>query len=362
VKSRLEMKIFLSLSKTLLVVVALFSAMIFSACTPDEATTDEESSTTPDTDTGPFIYVASGTTYAGAAVTMSTPSQTIARYKIDGTFKSVIRDYTLSAGDTPVAMADYNSTQLMVLVENTAGRRIELVKKDGSGNTTFITNATALSGIVRDLLIAPDGGILVSKSTAVEKFSSSGARITIAGNPYINAPAGACATATTLIPHMAIGPSDSIFMLHAAASPNNQIDIINSAGYAAGADCLGALDGPTATHYPTAILYHSSGKMLVSYGNNVGPIHQIYSYTASSTSLTLPVQAYNNSSVMQGPSHMVELANGDVLVAASASTFNSIERFSFNSTTGVMTRVGTTSFISPSVFTRSISAMVISAQ
>lgn len=308
---------------------------------------------------GPFIYVASGTTYAGLGVTASTPAQTVTRFALNGTFERVVRDYTANPGDTPVALLDYNATSLLVLVENTAGRRIELVAKDGSGYSTFISNGTALNALVRDLAQTADGGFLVSKGTAIEKFNSSGSRITQGANPFISAPGGSCATSTTLTAKVALGPSDVIFMAHAAASPNNQINMIKSTGYAIVADCVAVTEAPTSGHYPTSLLYHSSGFLLAGFGNNTGPIHQIYSYTVDASTITSPVLAFNNTSLLQGISELAEMPDGTVLAASAASAFNTIERFTFDPGTGSLARVGTTPLIGPNIFTRSISSIMI---
>jgi hypothetical protein len=291
---------------------------------------------------------------------MSTPTNVVARYTSSGVLDRVIRDYSAAPGDTPVAIGHYDSTRILVLVENASSRRVELVAKDGSTYSSWIANATAMSAQVRDLAYTSDGGVLVSKGTAVEKFSSAGARITSGANPYINAPAAPCATATTLIPRVTIGPSDSIFFAHSAATPNNRIGIINSAGYSIAADCYAATAGPTVNHLPSAIMYHQkSGYLLVGYSNNTGPVNQIYSYVVTSNSIGAATLAYSNSSVLQGISVMTQDSAGNVYVGANSSSFNTVEKFTFNATTQTLTRVGTTPFIGPNIFTRSISAIFV---
>jgi hypothetical protein len=309
--------------------------------------------------TGPFIYVASGTAYAGPGVTAATPSQTVARFTLSGTFERVVRDYTANPGDSPVGLVDYSASHILVLVDNTTGRRIELVAKDGSGYSTFLSNGTALNAVVRDIVGTSDGGVLVAKNTAIEKFNSTGTRITQGANPYVSAPGGSCATSTTLIPAVTIGPDNVILMAHAAASPNNQINLISSTGYAVIGDCVTVTEAPGATHYPTSLLYHSSGKLLAGFGNNTGPIHQIYSYSVTSTTITSPVQAFNDTSILQGISEMAEMPDGTVLISAAASTFNTIERFTLNPSTGLLARVGTLPLIGPSIFTRSVSGILV---
>lgn len=334
--------------------LAAFGMLALAACAKfdDEATSEIEA----DPYTGTYLYIASGTTYAGNAVAMGTPSNTIARYYADGTFDRLVIDYATSPGDTPVSMISYSATHLLVLVENASGRRIDIVAKDGSGSSTFLTNSTAMNAVVRNLVGTSDGGFLVSKSSAIEKFSSAKARVTMGANPYVSAPAAPCATTATLIPRMVVGPSDNIFYVHAAASPNNRIGIISSTGYAAAGNCLASTAGPSATHLPSAMLYHSSGKLFVGFGNNVGPIHQIYEYTVTATSIGGATQVFNNTSVLQGPSAMTEMPDGSVLIANAATAFGNIERYTYDGST--LTRVGNTPYIPASIYTKSVSAIL----
>lgn len=313
--------------------------------------------------TGEYIYVSSGTSFPGTGLTASAAVNVISRFKAtDGSFDRIVRDYSANAADTPTDIAHYDDDHILVAVENAASRRLEIVAKDGSSVTTWATNA-ALTQALGAMARTPDGGVLVAKGTAspngtVEKFNSSAARVTSGANPFVNAPAGTCATSTTRFSGIAVGPSDSIFLAHAAASTNNQIDIISSNGYSVGGDCLGGIDGPTANHIPTRILYHSvSGKMLVAYGNNTGPVHQIYQYTVTSNSIGSAAVAFNNTSVVQGPSAMAQDSDGNVYIASGVSTFNTIEKFTFDGTT--LTRVGTSPLIGPSIFTRSISGLLV---
>ncbi|MFL5814832.1 MAG: hypothetical protein ACJ763_14755 [Bdellovibrionia bacterium] len=86
---------------------------------------------------------------------------------------------------------------------------------------------------------------------------------------------------------------------------------------------------PTANHYPSAALMHSSGRLLVAYGNSTGPVNEIYSYPVTSTSIGAGVSACNNISVLQGISYMAEMPDATILVASMASTFNTIEQFKY---------------------------------
>jgi hypothetical protein len=301
---------------------------------------------------------------------ISTPTNTITRFTSDGVFDRVIRDYNDNGsfpGDNPVSIKDYDTNNILVLVENFVTptmRRIEKVAKDGSSYSNFLINTTAFSpatSIVKDFAYASDGGYLVAKgsaspNTAIEKFTSSKARILSGANPYVSNPAGTCATVTTYFTRVIAGPSGTIIATHAAASPNNKTVLISANGYSTAADCLAVQSGLTVNHYPTALLYHSSGKLFIAYGNTTGPVHAIYSYTVTSNSISNETLVWSNVNVTQGISAMSEMSDGTILVASAASTFNTIEKFTYASNT--FTRVGTTSFIGPSAYTRSVSSII----
>lgn len=306
------------------------------------------------------VYLASGSVYVGLGVTTASPSQTVSRFDSLGNFIAVLRDYTSSPGDSPVSLADYDPQHILVLVENTASRRVELVRKDGKGFSTLFTNA-GLSTVLRNMTHDSSGALLISRSAAVEKFTTSGVRVTVGANAFVNNPAGSCATITSNINAVATGPDGQVLVAHAftAASPNNKVVMIAKTGYAAAADCLAALAPPTTGHFPTALLMHSSGHLLIGYGNNTGPVHEVYSVQVNSATFGTPVKAFADLAVLQGVSKMAELENGDVLIVSAAAAFNTIERFSFSPSTGTLTRVGTKPLFLPGIFTRSVADILV---
>lgn len=312
---------------------------------------------------GPYLYVSSGSTYAGSGVTPSTASNTIVRYSLNGAFDKVIYDYNATPGDSPVKMLNYDDNYLLVLVENAgANRRVDLVPKEPNPGTLpsgFLSNAAITGAVVRDIIQSFDGGWLISRNTLIEKFGASKQRITIgAATPWISAPTGLCGTSATLIPSIVEGPGNNIVFAHANAA-QNRIAMIKPTGWTgAGADCVFGIAAPTATHFPTTMLLHSSGKLFVNYSNNTGPIHAIYSYDLSSTTISNAASAFADTTVSAGISSMVEMSDGRILVSNAAPTLNTVEMLQYDSGANTLSRVGTT-FIYPSVYTRSISSMLI---
>ena len=310
-----------------------------------------------------YMYVASGACYGGG-VTALTGSATIVAFDLStGEEVSMIADYNgFSMGDSPVGIGTYDTSHVLVAVENTGGRRIDKVALTGFNDVaTYLTNALGLNGVLRGLFMLGDGGFLVSKTTAIEKFSSGKSRILQGAAPYVSNPAGSCSTSTTLISSVKAFSTGNILYTHAAATPNNRFGVITAAGYAAAPDCLSAQAAPTTTAMPTHGLIHSSGKVLISYGSTTAASNSIYSYDVDATTgaITNPVAAFTDFSIVNGPSVMVEdPSTGAVYVANATNSFSNIEKFTL-SAGGVLTRVGTSPFIKPSVYTRCVSAMYI---
>lgn len=341
--------------------MSVFFVIVFVACSQEEASDEAAAPSTETPYTGDFIYISSGSVFGGTGVAASTPSNTVYRYKSDGTDGELVIDYALiNSGDQPVALADYDSSNLLVLVENSAGRRIDLVKKDGSGYSTYITNGTALNAQLRSMAVTSDGGLLVAKTSAVEKFNSSKTRVTQGANAYVQAAGGSCTTPTVANYWVGVGPSDTILIVNGAASTSNQVNLIKSTGYASTTDCLVGKDGNTANHIPTKALYHQgSGQLIVGFSSTTGPIHQIMAFTITSTTISGGgITIFNDSSVVNGISAIAEMADGAILVGNATSTYNTIEKFTYSG--GTLTRVGTSPFIPSSIFTRSISDILVS--
>jgi len=310
-----------------------------------------------------YLYVASGACYGGG-VTLSTGIGTISRYNLStGERLGTVFNYTLngSANDLPSGLINYSSSHLMVGIENTA-RRVDLLRKDGQGINVFTQNATILAAPLRGIFPSQDGGFFIPRNTAVEKVSASGTRITIgAATAFIASPAAPCATSTTLMMGGVELPGGKILYIHAAATANNKFGLISSTGYAAAPDCLAAQVAPTTTALPTAIVRHSSGKILVAYGSTTSTSNFIYSYDVNETANTITnaTLAYYNTSALNGPSSMVEdTVTGDVFVSSATIGLERIERFTYNSN-GTLTRVGSSPFISNSEYVRCVSGMVI---
>jgi hypothetical protein len=312
---------------------------------------------------GAYLYIASGACYAGGA-TVSTGNATIAKYSLStGEFVSLVLDYNNRGNnDQPASISRFGSDQFIVAVENTAGRRLDIVHRNGTGLMTYITHATALNQALRYVNVLADGSVLVSKTSAIEKFSAARNRVTQGASPFVSNPQGACATSSTQMTSNHVLPGGLIVYTHAAASPNNQIGVISATGYAAPADCLAAQTAPDAAALPTSALYHPQGrKLLVAYGSATASANYIYSYdiNLSTGAISNPVEAFADYNVVRGPTHMkIDPDTGAIYVANGASVLNNIEKFTLDSD-GTLNKSGSVPFIASSIHTRCISSLEI---
>jgi hypothetical protein len=330
---------------------------------------------------GLHLYVTTGTCYVGNGLTAETPTRTLSKLNLTtGVVDEIIMDYnTVNASDRPQSVIDYDSQNLLVLVENSVSysRRIDLVKKKGGSQfSTYLTDSTILTTtaahVVRDMVRTPDGGILISKSAAAEKLSSSKGRVTVGANAFINAPTGGtCGTTNnTLITAVVALPNSKYIFAHAAATPNNRVVLVNNtSGYSAAADCSSAVAAPATTTFPTAMVYipsattSNAGYLLVSYSSSTAAQDYIYAYDVNETSgaISGATKAYENSSVLRGISAMAyDSTTGGIFVSNGSTTLaNGIERFSFDPTTKTLTRIGTTPFAGTSLYTKCITGMTV---
>jgi hypothetical protein len=313
-----------------------------------------------------YLYVVSGSCYGGGVATTAGPANTVARYDVDsGQLVDVLVDYNqLAPGDSPVSIADFDADHFLILVENASGRRIDLVEKKTGAISTYIVNSTALSAVMRSLVRLSDGSILVSKTSAIEKFNAAKTRLLVGAAAWINAPAGSCAVGTTLMTSVVADPvSGKLVYTNSAVTTSNHINVISSTGYAAVADCKSSTAAPVTTAWPTRALFHSSGKLLVTFGSVTQSSNFIYSYDFSSSAGTLgnATAVFNDGGILvNGPSSMTEdPVTHDVFVANVTSTYNTVERFHYDATSNAMTRATTQPFLPNTVYTRCVADMKV---
>lgn len=336
------------------IIIAMI-ALTITACSP-------KAPDAIDTPGDNFIYLGTGLTYAGNSITTgANPTHSIYKYSILGSYKEKISDYRVNSGESLVKIFDYNSKELLTVVESLAGRRIDLVKKDGSGSEIFLTNSTAFpagaSPIIRDIAVN-NGNTYVLKSTGVEKFNSNKTRIMLGANNYVVLPtAGSCgvATASLNLRKMILTASGNIILIQAnTGAGNRKLLYIKSRGYTGAGDCLSDVAMPSANdHYPTAVLLHSSGKLFVSYSNGAAGVanHEIWSYDVSDTAITAATKVFSDDTNVRGITDLMELPDGTILASSMDQTFNNIVQLSYDGTALILQK---TAFIDQSFDNRSM--------
>lgn len=343
-----------------------------------------------------YLYVSSGLCYSGTGnttYTTTTSSNVIFRLALDtAQYEGRIADFTTgqdAPGTTPVGIVNYDDDHLLALLEHTGQRRIELIKKSLSGERqTFYNNTSttapigALQSATRHLQMVTDG-LLISRSTAIEKLDTGKSRETGTGtSAWVQSPGGACSASVTNITSLATYPTTSndagynIIYTHSqnASSANNRIGIINGAtGWNGTTGCLAAESGPALTAYPTAAVYMpDSGRIAVAYaGVNGSMLNSIYTYEVDEEANTISdaVKSYEAPSVIYGASAMVyDEVNGHLYVATGGSVATNlttgsipynIEKFTYDSGTKSFTRAGSMSYYRGNLETRCISSMFI---
>ncbi len=310
------------------------------------------------------LYILSGSCYAGG-VTTAAPTNKL--YKYDVTKKQMlgaIVDFRgIAPGDSPVGITPHmtDSSMLMIGIENaTQGRRIYEVNRNGSGGALWNSNQTLLGTQVRGLATTSDNGLLVARSTMIEKITPFGTRATnSAGAVFITlAAAGAapCSLPITTVLTFAHEISNNRILIgHATNNPNNKIGVIGTNGYAVTGDCVSAAVQPTGmanTALPTAAVNLESDVVAVAYaGNNtLDNFIRVNTYNATTGALgttTADKVFFNGAAYFRGASAMTyDSANKILYVALSPMGFETIEAFQWDSTAKTLTRIGSTPFIS----------------
>lgn len=325
-------------------------ALTIFACTPVAITDKSIVDSTAPGAASSFLYVASGVCNGGGNTTYAQGAASNLVYRINtstGNRDTVLADYNSaggynSVGDSPVGITEGpNSDSVYVLVENATSpsvRRIDKVEKKPAGLRVLNSNLPGTTGSVLRYLAPVSGGYLLARTTAVERIAaSSGTRIPAAAtnNPYINAPAAACNTSTSIVKILTLNNGDIVYLNNAAGQ--NRFGIISSGGYTLTTDCRSVQAAPTATSNPTAMAYDRvNNKLIVAYSNNTRAINQnaIYSYdiNESTFAITNPQKLYDANAwpgthpyLLYAISDMVlDSANNQIYIATATTTATTV--------------------------------------
>lgn len=327
-----------------------------------------------------YLYVSTGACYSGTNTTFLAATSSNQAYRLNlttGQKDLSLADYysvPANPGDTPVGLVESDSTNLMVLVENTAGRRIEKFAKSASpSRQIFSSNTTILSAVLKSIVKTSDGGFLIAKTAGIEKVSSQGVRL---GAPYIGTNLGAtCGAANANINNVAVTPSGKILYTNAVAA-NNRWGVISPNGYTVAADCLAAQAAPDANAYPVAIQYiTSANQILVAYAGNSLNVNlnsiYVYDFDDSTGAISNATKIYDSNTytaagyLLYGISAMAYNPDDSSLYISTAisnatTVVNyTIEKLTYNTSTKILTRALNVPFYNYGVDTKCVSSMII---
>lgn len=339
-----------------------------------------------------YLFVSSGLCYSGVGVTTfsaTTASNLI--YKVDtdtGQREDIIADFfasPASAGDSPISIIDWSSENLLVMIRNGTGGRLETLPKKGGTRNSFGTTpaiGSILTTAPQNMAKTSDGGVLLIRTGYMEKINASGIR---QNTPFVSNNLGAtCGTANTLYTNIAITGTGRIITANAAASPNNRVISVPASG--ATGSCSAGLAAPATTTYATAFAFDAAnGKLLVAYsGNssttaNINSIHA-YDFDEATGAITNDQTIYDASLypttygfLLFGISAMTLDPETNTLYVATAisnatTVLNyAIEKLKYDATkigssnTEVLTKSGTLPFYNYGVDTKCISALVVAS-
>lgn len=384
------------------------------------------------------LYFATGQCNSGVGITTFTASNSsrmVSKADLSAVPATVSTVLDLSspyqggvfAQETGVQSLIDNDTSILMLTENAINmgdRKIFSIPKVSPYNTSvYVSDVLALTAtaahIERAMAKDADGSILFSKSIGIEKVGTNALRIPMGANPWVNAPAGTCATATTfmsavsLLPPYGSASAGKIIFAHTGATAAlNRIGIISSDGYAVAGNCLNGYQISATAHTnapgvsgvltfnatagvsPTAMVYiptpggPTTGKLIVAYSaavatelnNNTNLNYAIVAWNVNETSATVatlasPVVLYNSFADIFGISAMTYDPDTSALYVATASqagTANQttagygykIEKFTLNLATPSLSlvRVNGKSFVERSSATKCITSMVVGSK
>ncbi|MES2801437.1 MAG: hypothetical protein V4654_03010 [Bdellovibrionota bacterium] len=343
----------------------LIPLLTFSACkkSPDEILAAANST---------ILYISTGSCNSGQGITTytTTATRTIERYlSSNGVNLGYLLDYNIfglfATATHPRTLVD-SGTHILVLNEHaTASERqiIKVPKTDPLSFTNYYANATALSAGLNGMVMDSEGSLIIGKTSAIEKVAANKTRLLAGANPWVNAPGGTCATATTGMTSVATlepvsaGVAGKVIFAHQGnTAALNRLGLISGTGYFAAGDCLSGVQISAVTHTkaanlpvntvafnalgtsPTSMLLipfvsgSVTAKLIVSYSNgqtsnsaagNYNLNHGIVSWDVTETSstegtLSNPVVLYDNPIYIFGVSAMVYDSDTQLLYVATA--------------------------------------------
>jgi hypothetical protein len=235
-------------------------------------------------------------------------------YDLDGTFIS--GGNFRSENATPRGLTPYNNNSFLISLDTTDS----IYKVDLDGTKTLFHGSAQFSGNIYGIVVGPNENVYAVESNVIEVFDSSGIRLT---SSLINTTTGACTLSNPR--GMTLNANGNLVVVNQGGTDKVlTYDISTST-----ATCISSV---AFGNNPYGVLLHSDGYLYITtQGDN-----RVYRADPDGSN---PVVVWNtNTALINNPTGIVELENGDLLIASSST--DTVERI-----TTLGTRVGTTPFI-----------------
>jgi hypothetical protein len=317
-------------------VLILFLSTLLMACSRkanfEAVVTSQSSSTDPEitTESGDIIVISGGTV---ASTATPFPLHKIALFSDQGEFKKFLYEAPNASTFLYGGSIDTQTQDVLFAIDTVD--RVDKIDLESFQVTNAILDAN-LTGNMRAVESLSDGWIVAADSlTAIEKYSHAGVR---AGAPYpLTIP-----TAINNIKRISGGRFVVTFTTNPDSPRVYNNDGTLAATFPTTSPCTTNCD-------PYDIVELSDGRFVL----NSRVTHGLYLY--SSTFVYIGV-LYLNTSIVNSPSGMAKLSNGNIIVCNT--NFNSCDEFSISGNVG--TRVGSSSLIDDASYVRQpLSVMVV---
>jgi hypothetical protein len=281
-----------------------------------QAVTEDNGSTSA-IESGDIVIISGGTV---ASTSTPFPLHKVSLFSSAGEFKRFIYESVsatefLSTGDIDPVTGDF-----IFAVENID--RTHKVNLDNFTEDTDILDGNLSGATVKAVTVLDDGSRIIAESaTVLEKFSAAGVR---AGAPFpLTIP-----TAINNVRKI----SGNRFVVTFTTNPDSPR--VYTAGGVLSATFASAVGACTTACDPYDVVELDDGRFVM----NGRTANALYLFNSSFAYIGV---LYQNTAVLQAPTSLVKLSNGNIM--ACNTTFNTCEQFSISGSSA--TRVGSTAFI-----------------
>jgi len=226
--------------------------------------------------------------------------QTITMYDPSGKFLGVVAD-TSAENITLRGLSNWNG--LSVIVAQETPDQLSLLNLFSGEMSVYVQNVQ-LTGNIFDVVADRSGNSFVVESNTIERFSND-QRIPAAGaTPYIATTIGACTINTAR--GLALTANNRLLVV---SEGNDRLMLYGLAG-ASSATCFTSYNSFVASVNPSDAIAHSDGNLYI-VGNGSDIV-----YSSPEAAVMNPAQIFLNLGVVDSPTAIAELPNGNLIVAS----------------------------------------------